>query len=391
MIERSVIVAGAGPAGLVSACLLAQNGWRVTCVSSSFVGDDPRTVALMDPSLRLLTSLGVWSEQLKQYCAPLVHLHIRDDTGHMFSAPHLKFSACEAGLSEFGWNVPLNKLLPSLVQTALELGVELVSADVNDVELTDHSVTVLTNTGQSITASIAVAADGRNSILRTKAGIATSRWSFEQGALVTRFHHSRPHESISTEWHRKGGPFTTVPLPGNMSALVWMDTPDHIQAAMQLGSSELARDIQLNTHGTLGLISNVAAPESYAMQGVKAERFAAKRVFLVGEAAHVFPPIGAQGLNMSMRDCGHVLDVMQAHDDPGSEAAMQDYNNCRAPDVGPRQTAITMMNRSLLAETMPMHLARAAGLTLAANIPMLRRAVMAQSLAPESHLPHSMR
>ena len=237
----------------------------------------------------------------------------------------------------------------------------------------------------------AVAADGRNSLLRKAAGITATEWSFDQAALVTRFSHSRNHEYVSTEWHKIGGPFTTVPLPDQRSALVWMDKPAKIEKLMQLSLKDLARDIQLENHGTLGLISDVATPHSFPMRGVKAERFAAKRTFLIGEAAHVFPPVGAQGLNMSLRDAGHLVDVVLAQADPGSDQAMQAYDALRRPDVLPRQLGISLMNRSLLSDVMLPHLARAAGLAAVSMIPPIRNLAIREGLSPSGGLPFAMR
>jgi 2-octaprenyl-6-methoxyphenol hydroxylase len=318
-------------------------------------------------------------------------LHLLDDTGNLVSAPDVRFTASEAGLEAFGWNIPLVFLVPALQAKAGELGVRFVDAQVTRFEIQDGGIAALTETGQSICAKFAVAADGRNSMLRKAAGISASEWHFDQSALVTRFAHSREHEGVSTEWHKIGGPFTTVPLPGLNSALVWMDRPSKIEAMMQLLPKALAREIQLQNHGSLGLVSDVAAPHSFAMRGVKAERFAAQRTYLVGEAAHVFPPVGAQGLNMSLRDAGHMVDVVLAHEDAGSDKAMQEYNALRRPDVMPRQLGISLMNRSLLSELMPPHLARAAGLAAVAMVPPLRKLAIREGLSPSNGLPFAMR
>jgi 2-octaprenyl-6-methoxyphenol hydroxylase len=129
----------------------------------------------------------------------------------------------------------------------------------------------------------------------------------------------------------------------------------------------------------------------FAMRGVKADVFAARRVFLVGEAAHVFPPVGAQGLNMSMRDAGHVLDVVLAHDDLGCAAAMHEYQSLRLPDVLPRQTAISFMNRSLLLNDLAPNLLRVAGLAAVSAVPMIRELALREGLSPSSKLPFVMR
>lgn len=389
-LKTRAVVAGGGPAGLAAAALLAQAGVQTVCVAPAR-DDDPRTTALMAPSIRLLDHLGVWTDDLRSFCAPLKQLHLRDDTGNLVSAPDLLFDAHEASLDAFGWNVPLVNLLPVLRDRATSFGAILLKAEVAEVLHRERGVQVVCKDGTEIEAEFAVAADGRNSIVRKAAGISVTEWSFEQSALVTRFQHSRAHEWVSTEWHKLGGPFTTVPLPGKSSALVWMDKPGKIDAAMQLDAKALAREIQLMNHGVLGLVSDVKPPHSFPMRGVKAEKFAAQRCFLVGEAAHVFPPVGAQGLNMSLRDVGHLLDVVLGHDDAGGAAATDAYEELRRGDVGPRQTAISLMNQSLLADVLPPHLARAAGLAAVAFVPPLRSFAIREGLSPSGGLPFVMR
>jgi 2-octaprenyl-6-methoxyphenol hydroxylase len=384
------LAVGGGPAGLATAGLLAQAGVDTVCLAP-IAADDQRTVAIMEPSLRLLRSLGVWDDALQAACAPLEQLHIIDDTGDLVTAPDLRFHAEEVGLKAFGWNVPLTVLLPALRARAIAMGARVLGTNMASATLSDMHIAAVTTSGEQIEAEFAVAADGRLSALRGLAGIKVDEWSYDQSALVTRFQHSRTHEYVSTEWHKRGGPFTTVPMAGNASALVWMDKPDVTAARAALPLQALAREIQLQNHGSLGLISDVAKPTVFAMRGVKADVFAARRVFLVGEAAHVFPPVGAQGLNMSMRDAGHVLDVVLAHDDPGCAAAMQEYQSLRLPDVLPRQTAISFMNRSLLLNDLAPNLLRVAGLAAVSAVPMIRKLALREGLSPSGKLPFVMR
>ncbi len=386
----TAVVVGGGPAGLAAATLLAQAGVDTTCLSAATIIDG-RTIALMMPSIRLLQAIGTWTPELIEQSCPLKHLHIRDDTGNLVTAPDLRFAATELEQDAFGWNVPLQVLIPSLRATAEAAGVKFIADAATGASTTSDRIIIATKSGDLITAKVAVAADGINSVLRQSAGIDVRAWSFDQMALITRFKHSAPHNFISTEWHRRGGLFTTVPMPGHQSSLVWMDRPDKIAALAALSPKQLAAEIQLASHGTLGLVTDVESTQSFPMRGRQAQRFGAKRTLLIGETAHVFPPVGAQGLNMSLRDAGHVVDSIQESDDPGSDSVMQAYDQRRQGDITSRTSAISLVNHTLLAEMSAAHLLRATGFAAIAAFPPLRSFVMRQGLSPDDTLPFAMR
>lgn len=389
-IDARAIVAGGGPAGLAAATLLALEGVSTLLVAPE-AGPDPRTVALMEPSLRLLARLGVWPGSLSFISSPLLHLDIIDDMGNLISAPRLTFSASEVGLEAFGWNIPLGALIVELRQAALSAGVTIVPETVTATENLGAVAAVDTQSGQRFYGEVLIAADGIESVLRKCAGISVDRWSFDQSALVTTFAHSGPHHGVSTERHRPGGAFTTVPLPGNASSLVWMGPPNIIDSLMFRTGQELAMEIQITTRGTLGLISQVAPPKAFPMRGLRARQFSGNRTLLTGETAHAFPPIGAQGLNMSLRDVGHAVDVVLAHEDAGAPAAMADYQARRTRDITERQAIISAMNQSMLAEFLPLDLMRVGALSAISAFPPLREIVMRQGLAPTGNLPYAMR
>lgn len=392
MSEYDVIVAGAGPAGLAACCLLALDGRRVALVAKE-QGDasDPRTVALMQPSIRLLMHLGLWPGRLKEQTQPLKKLRLIDDTGALFKAPTITFDPIELGEEAFGWNFPLGVLIPALFERARELGVTMTGADAAGAQAFSGGVSVTTTSGGRLDARVAIAADGRNSLLREAAGIRTNRWSYDQTALATSFAHSGPHDGISTEHHKGAGPFTTVPMPGNRSALVWMERPARAAELMDLPDQELAAEIQIGTHGELGRVFDVGPRRLFPMQGLVARHFARNRIILIGEAAHVVPPIGAQGLNMSLRDAAQAADLMEGEEDPGNSELLRNYDALRRRDVQPRQQVIDMMNRSLLSGFVALETGRAAGMALLSQFGPLRRAVMKYGLAPTSGLPRVMR
>lgn len=387
-----LIVAGAGPAGLAAAALAAQGGKRVALVTGpAAAGDDPRTVALMQPSINLLAHLGVWPEPLAQSASPLRRLRLIDDTGASVAAPEMVFDAAEIGAEWFGWNVPLAALVPALQQRGAETGVTAIAQAAVGARCSEQAVHIELASGDILSAPVAIAADGRDSVLRQAAGIGVRQWTYEQAAIATRFAHSVAHRDTSSEYHRSGGPFTTVPLQGNRSSLVWMERPARAAALMALDDRRLAAEIQIATHGELGLVSDIGPRRLFAMKGQAAEVFARNRIMLVGEAAHVVPPLGAQGLNMSLRDAAQAVEFVLVRSDPGAAETLADYDRQRRHDVEPRGQVIDLMNRSLLSAFAAAAGARVAGLALLRRVGPLRRHAMRVGMGMAEDLPRAMR
>src|SRR5436190_6298523 len=244
MTDYKVIVAGAGPAGLAAAALLAKEGLATALVAPT-PAEDPRTVALMRPSIQLLRYLDIWPGNLESQTAPLRKLRIIDDTGTLLVAPNLEFESQELNLEAFGWNIPLGLLLPALRKHAEDLGVAFVEATATDARSSGDAIHITLSNTTEISASLCLAADGANSAMRKAVGIATDTWSYDQTAIATSFAHSMDHSNISTEYHKSAGPFTTVPLPKNRSSLVWMERPARAEALMAMNDTELAAEFQI--------------------------------------------------------------------------------------------------------------------------------------------------
>lgn len=389
MTQRSfeAIVVGGGPAGLAAACLLARAGVGCAVIAGDEQAKaDPRTVALMVPALGILSDLGLWPGVLIDISAPLQKLRLVDDTGSLIAAPETVFEARELDLGAFGWNIPLTALIAALRDRASELGAAVIPGNATRATAQSMHVEIAT-ASETYRTPVAIAADGRTSLLREAAHIPTRNWSYDQAAIATSFAHSAPHNGVSTEYHRPGGPFTTVPLPGNRSSLVWMDRPETVTRFMALGDRDIASEIQLATHGELGRISEVGPRRSFPMAGLIAQSFGRNRIMLVGETAHVVPPIGAQGLNMSLRDGAAaarlIAEARAGANDPGAPDVLARYDRERRADVLPRQSVIDTMNRSLLLGMLPLDAGRAIGLAALKSFAPLRQFVMRRGLGLE--------
>ncbi len=380
-----VLIAGTGPAGLLSALGLAQAGFAVVIAGPRPAQEDRRTTTLMRPALACLDRLGVLERVVAQ-SAPLSVMRIVDATRRLVRSPVVSFRASEIGEEYFGLNMP-NTVLAGALTAALgeQPAIRWFEAQVTGWEVGDQSVAVSLSTGERVEAALAVAADGRESRGREAASIKSTSRPYTQSALVLNFAHSRDHGATSTEFHTETGPFTQVPLPGKRSSLVWVVRPQTAEELMSLDDATLSRLVEDKMQSMLGRVSVEPGRQVYPLSALVPARFAQNRIALVGEAAHVFPPIGAQGLNLGVRDVEEIVRVASEHrDDPGSTTAMAAYDRRRRPDILARSTAVNLLNASLLSEMLPAQLARSAGLGILGALSPLRAFFMREGMQPGS-------
>lgn len=393
--QVEVAVIGGGPAGLTAAIALAGAGVPTALVTGRPAAVDHRTTALLAGSVNALEGIGVWP-RCRAQAAALRVVRIIDDTDRLWRAPEVRFDAAEIGLEAFGWNIENRHLVAALAARASEMpGLVRIDDLASAVEIGDAAVTVALAAGGTLTARLIVAADGRRSLCRTAAGIETSARSYPQTALTFNLAHARPHCDISTELHTPHGPFTLVPLPGQRSSLVCVVSPDEAERIAALDTAELNGEIERRSHSILGKLTVEAGHGAFPLAIETARRFAARRVALIGEAGHVIPPIGAQGLNLGLRDAATIGELAVAARRDGADVGAADvinaYDRMRRADVTSRTTAVDLLNRTLLSELLPAQGARGLGLYLLDRIGPLRRAMMREGVAPRMSEPRLMR
>ena len=377
----AIAVVGAGPVGLAAALLLNDIGYRVASVAPALPPTDQRTSALLAGSVALLERVGVWSH-IASEAAPLRTMRIVDGTHRLIRAPEVAFHAREIGLEAFGYNIANSTLVAALEAAAAARPIERHTALVEALAPGAHAVNLMLSAGDALAARLVVAADGRRSKIRDGVGIATDSWRYDQAALVCNLHHTVPHHDSSTEFHTEAGPFTLVPLPGDRSSLVWVDRPAASERRVNLEDTALAAEIERRAQSVLGAFTLDSKRQMFPLSGMNARRFAANRVMLAGEAAHLFPPIGAQGLNLGYRDVAALADVLAgAPRDPGSAEFLAAYDRARRVDVMSRTAAVDALNRTLLSGFLPTQALRGAGLFLLDRLPPLRRLAMRQGVA----------
>jgi 2-octaprenyl-6-methoxyphenol hydroxylase len=380
------LVVGGGPAALTAAIALAQAGMATVLAGKRPPRADNRTTALLAGSIAALEKLGVW-----EFCvgkaAPLVTMRLVDDTGRLLRAPEVKFEAHEIDLDAFGYNIENPVLIDALEERARALpNVRTIDDEVIAVEPGVDDVIITLKSGARFAAPLAVGADGRNSMCRAAAEIESSEHRYHQVALTVCLKHTRPHHDTSTEFHTTTGPFTLVPLPGNRSSLVWVLRPHEADELAALDDDDLALEIERTAHSILGKMTLEPGRALFPLSTKTAERFGAHRIALVGEAAHVIPPIGAQGLNLGLRDAVTIAEMAGRARDEGRDIGGNDvligYDRARRGDVASRGLVIDIANRTLLSDFLPLQGLRGLGLYALDRIGPLRRAVMREGVAP---------
>lgn len=378
-----IAVIGAGPAGQIAAVAMARGGRRVVLVGPEPDGSDRRTTALMHQSLEMMERLGLWQD-LKSEAAPLAVMQIIDGTKRLLRAPTVAFRSAEIGLDAFGYNIPNSALLGTLAKAvAAEPLITRKPVAADTIHVGADAVTIGLLDSENLTAGFAIGADGRRSKTRESAGVGVKTWSYPQTAVVLNFGHTLPHQNISTEFHTESGPFTQVPIPGLRSSLVWVVTPQEADRLTSLTTEQLSTEVEMRMQSMLGKVCVEDGVQAWPLSGMTATRYGKGRAAFVGEAGHAFPPIGAQGLNLSLRDIAALEEVLIDRSSAPVAADCGDrFDRKRRLDIASRTASVDVLNRSLLSDLLPVQMLRAAGLQVLASVAPLRNLVMQEGVAP---------
>lgn len=397
---KSVAVLGAGPVGLATALALAAHEIDVLLVAppldpARLVGER-RTAALFGPSIDFLENLGVWAH-CAPVSAPIRAICIADARAGLVHAPEMAFHAREIGRDAFGSNIPNATLVMALADAAMAHGriTWVPTSGATDIARAPGGIRLELAEGRTVDARLLAAADGRLSIGPRAAGISVRRWTYPQIAIATTFHHSRAHRDTVIELHGAHGPLTTVPLAGDSSSLVWVESPDTARTLLDMDAEAFAGHLEERLQGVLGRIDNVGLRAGYPLSAQTASRMGASAIALVGEAAHVIPPIGAQGLNLGLRDAAAlaecVADARTRGADMAGDEVLEAYHRMRSTDVTTRSASIDALNRSLLADMLPVDVFRSLTARLIAGLHPLRQFLMRGGMGYVGHLPQLMR
>jgi 2-octaprenyl-6-methoxyphenol hydroxylase len=395
--QIDILVAGGGVAGLSAAAGFAAAGFTVVCVDPAppvtdgdAAGSDLRSTAFLMPSVAFFRRTGLW-ERLSPHAAELRIMRLADAGGPTGALREIAdFAATELGAPSFGYNLPNWLLRREMVAHLDALPAARLLAPARVERLTPRSAgaVVRLSPRRTLEARLVVAADGRDSFVREAVGIPARRWGYGQKANVFTVTHELPHDGISTEIHRTGGPFTLVPLPDrdkqHHSAVVWMEAGPRATALNAMPAADFDAELNARACGVLGTLRLASSRRLWPIVSQVADRLDGPRTALVAEAAHVVPPIGAQGLNMSLRDIAALIDLcVDARDagrDFGAPEVLARYHRVRHGDILMRVAGIDVLNRAAMAEAPSVRDLRRTGLRLLHRLGPLRRSAMTLGL-----------
>lgn len=328
-----VIIVGAGTVGLTTALACAEVGLSVALLDRAplAVRPDGRAFALAASSLRLMRNLGV---EIIDHVQPIRDMLVTEGPADSPWRLHFEGDGDGADLGGLIESAVLKAALISRVQTTD--GIQVIAPI--EIEAATHDgagVEIQSGLGK-LTAKLLVAADGRNSVLRRKAGINVQRFDYDASSLVTTISHSLPHDGLAWQRFLPDGPLAVLPLTGNRSQIVWSSSTQASEAAVSIDEVDFLALLSEKMDGYLGEMSLSAPRVAWPLRLQVADHFSATRLALVGDAAHVIHPLAGQGLNLGLRDAAALADGLKIAKSNGEDigvAGILDYSSARNADT----------------------------------------------------------
>jgi 2-octaprenyl-6-methoxyphenol hydroxylase len=397
--DAELVIAGGGLIGLLLGIACAGAGLDVVLVDrqdpATMLGEafDGRASAIAYGSRRVLEALGVWPE-IAAEAQPILEIRVADDASPWF----LHYDHCELGTeTPLGYiveNRVLRRVLIARAQALPRLGL-LAPLAVDAVDASRYAAGVTLCDGRRLQARLVAAADGAASPLRRAAEIRALEWRYPQLGIVTTVRHARPHRGIAVEHFLPAGPFAILPMTGNRSSIVWTERAELAPRLAALPDSAFAEELAARFGDFLGTVEPVGPRPTYPLGLMLAERYAATRLALLGEAAHLIHPIAGQGLNLGIRDVAAlaelVIDWRRLGLDIGDDRVLERYQRWRRFDAIMLAAVTDGLNRLFSNRIAPLRLARDLGLAAVNRLPPLKRFLMRDAMGISGDLPRLVR
>lgn len=417
-----VLIVGGGMAGMSLAVALGGAGLAVIVVDRegpgalTDAGYDGRASAIAHGSQQALAAIGVWEPVtgvgdaanepgMAPHAEAILDIRVSDGDSLLFlhyDHSELGTAPSGGGAVPFGFMVENRVTRQALLARVAALDtVELRSpATVSELSREGREVRARLADGSEVTATLAIAADGRNSTLRRDAGIAVTEWAYRQTGIVCTMGHERPHRGIAHERFLPSGPFAVLPMTdhpehGHRSSIVWTERTSLAPAMLALDDAEFSRELGRRFGPHYGAVRVIGKRWSYPLALCHAESYIAPRLALIGDAAHAIHPIAGQGLNLGLRDVAALAEVLvdarRAGEDIGDPAVLARYQRWRRFDSAVLMAVTDGLTRLFSNDIAPLRLIRDLGLAAVNNLPPLKRILMRHAMGTVGDLPRLVR
>jgi 2-octaprenyl-6-methoxyphenol hydroxylase len=414
--DAEVLIVGGGLVGLSLAVALADAGIDVLVVDRADPqaqldqGFDGRAAAVARGSQRALAGIGLWDD-LADVAEPILDIRVSDGrVGAAASRLFLHYDHRDVDEGPLGFIIENRLIRRALHARGGRLSAHLMwraPGRLVDLARGPGRVTARVEDEDGIapvTARVAICAEGREATLRTQAGIGVTRWDYGQSGIVCTVAHERPHRGVAHEHFLPSGPFAMLPMTDgedgtgdkagrrvHRSSIVWTERQALVPAMMALDNAAFAAEIQRRFGDSLGALRAIGGRWAYPLSLIHAERYAARRLALVGDAAHGIHPIAGQGLNLGLRDVAALaetlVDARRLGLDLGAADVLTRYERWRRFDSLLLIAATDSLNRLFSNDLGPLRLARDLGLAAVDRLPPLKRFFMRHAMGLVGDLP----
>ena len=396
MDRADVIIFGGGLVGLALASALDSSGLSSIVVDPANAAPradasfDGRTSAVSSSSMRMLETIGVAGHLAEPGC-PIRRIAVADG----LKPGGLHFDSDDDEPLGF---MHENRHLRAALRARAEAGKDiwlLWKSRVTSAQRGEHKVVVALEDGRKLSAPLLVAADGRNSKTREAAGINIARWKYDHQAIVSVLRHERAHENVAYEIFYPSGPFALLPMNddtgGHRSAIVWSVPDEEATGWLALSDEDFAAEAQAAMGGFLGKIQMLAPRSSYPLGFHHAAEVTARRLALVGDAAHAIHPIAGQGLNLGFRDVAALAEVLvegaRLGLDLGDQQLLARYQRWRSLDALSVAFATDSLTKIYAVPGAAASAIRRFGMGLVGRITPLRDRLMSEARGTSGELP----
>jgi 2-octaprenylphenol hydroxylase len=395
-LQFDLVVAGGGMVGAALACALAGKGMQVAVIERRAPQREwpagevaNRVSALSRASQHVLEHLGVWPRIRALGANPYRAMQVWDAGG----SGSIRFDSAEVGEPDLGHIVENRVIQLALWERlrTLESVTLLCPARIAGFELQAQRARLQLEDGRSLETPLLVGADGRDSAVRTRAGIRTRGWDYDQHALVTNVRHELPHEETAWQRFLPTGPLAFLPLADGRSSIVWSTSPKQAQALLKMGEPAFSTCLGEAFGQRLGRMLGSGPRGVFPLRLQHAENYVLPRLALVGDAAHAVHPLAGQGVNLGFLDAAELAQVLlearRRGRDPGTLVALRRYERARKGDNLAMLAAMDAFKRVFSNDILPLRLLRNAGLGLADRITPLKELFMRRALGTLGELP----